>query len=93
MTVSIETWVENPVEAIKAMAVGNMGAARVACELYKYRSGEARGALALMYADDSNIRGPQLWIAYKYHCNEDLHTLCERLIKRDEILTTPPPNR
>lgn len=41
------------------------------------------GAMSIFDLDDMNIRGAQIWVAFKYVCNEDLDMLCEKLKKRD----------
>lgn len=41
------------------------------------------GTMSIFDLDDMNIRGAQIWVAFKYVCNEDLDMLCEKLKKRD----------
>lgn len=90
--ISLEDWANNPTGSIIEMAAGSIGAARVASELYVHNAETARGIMALMHADDMGIRGSQLWVAYKYHCDQNLSQLCNRLIVRDEKLKGPRTN-
>ena len=62
------------------MAEGNPGAATVLSQIMnKYDA----GTMSIFDLDDMNIRGAQIWVAFKYVCNEDLNMLCEKLKKRD----------
>lgn len=40
----------------------------------------------LLNLDDMNIRGPQIWVAYKDICKGDLEQLVGRIEKRDPEL-------
>lgn len=75
---------------IVAFCEGNPGALRVLCSAVQL----------LHHNDDSvdqffkaltelDIRGPQIWVAYKDHCDEELITFIYRVKKRNEILKTP----
>ena len=62
------------------MSEGNLGAATVLSRIMnKYDA----GAMSIFDLDDMNIRGAQIWVAFKDVCNEDLDMLCEKLKKRD----------
>jgi len=62
------------------MSEGNLGAATVLSQIMnKYDA----GALSIFNLDDMNIRGAQVWVAFKDVCNEDLDMFCERIKKRD----------
>ena len=62
------------------MSEGNLGAAIVLSRIMnKYDA----GAMSIFDLDDMNIRGAQIWVAFKDVCNEDLDMLCEKLKKRD----------
>ena len=50
------------------MAEGNPGAASVIGKIMR----NPDGLFALMGLDDMNIRGSQIWVGYKDHCNEDI---------------------
>lgn len=60
------------------MSNGNPDALSVAVHLI--HSGDI---LSLLDADDMNLRGENLWIAYKDHCGEDISLLSEKLRARD----------
>lgn len=62
------------------MSEGNPGAATV---LSRIMNKCDAGAMSIFDLDDMNIRGAQIWVAFKYVCNEDLNMLCEKLKKRD----------
>jgi hypothetical protein len=62
------------------MSEGNPGAATV---LSRIMNKCDAGAMSIFDLDDMNIRGSQIWVAFKYVCNEDLDMLCEKLKKRD----------
>lgn len=65
-----------------AMSEGIPGAASVLAGM-----ATQHGAMAAMDVilnlDDMNIRGTQLWIAFKDHCDQDLEKLRELAIARD----------
>ncbi len=62
------------------MSEGNPGAAIVLSRIMnKYDA----GTMSIFDLDDMNIRGAQIWVAFKYVCNEDLDMLCEKIKKRD----------
>lgn len=61
-------WFGQPViQSCVQMAEGNPGAATLIGRL----AVSEKGLIALMKCDDSNIRGHQLWVAYKDLCKED----------------------
>ena len=62
------------------MSEGNPGAMTV---LSRIMNKCDAGAMSVFDLDDMNIRGAQIWVAFKYVCNEDLNMLCEKLKKRD----------
>jgi len=70
-------------DMLMLMSEGNPGASTVLSQLmYKYDA----GALRVFDLDDMNIRGPQIWVAYKDHCNCDIDMFCERIKKRDSTI-------
>lgn len=65
------------------MSEGNPGAATVLSRIMnKYDA----GAMSIFNLDDMNIRGAQVWVAFKDVCNEDLDMFCERIKKRDSSI-------
>lgn len=63
------------------MAEGNPGALNVIIELLK-RGPD--GIIYLLHLDDMNIRGSQIWIAFKYYCRHSVAELIECIVNRDE---------
>lgn len=61
---------------VRKLSLGNPGALRVCMELMQ----DQMGFGLILDLDDMNMRGPQIWIAYKDHCREDLD-LFKRLIR------------
>lgn len=70
---------DTTMDVILKMAEGNPGGASVLADLLK--TGDLFLILSL---DDMNIRGSQIWVAYKDHCNEDINALIECIKSRDE---------
>lgn len=66
------------------MAEGNPGALTVLIELLNKRPDDA--FIYMLNLDDMNIRGSQLWIAFKYHCGSDLDKLVECTKSRDQAM-------
>lgn len=66
-------------------AEGNMGALQVLAELSAKIEGVEFWAFTL-HLDDMNIRGHQIWVAFKDVCNADLNTLIQRVKDRDPEL-------
>lgn len=62
------------------LSEGNPGALTVILKLF---ADEPDGIMAILGLDDMNMRGPQIWIAFKDHCGEDLKKLKECVFKRD----------
>jgi hypothetical protein len=63
------------------MSEGNPGALTVLVKLYKEHGD--KGIFTMLGMDDMNIRGSQIWLAYKDHCGEDLGKLVEAVQARD----------
>ncbi len=63
------------------MSEGNPGAASVLGKLMQ--SDNEFGLVLALHLDDMNIRGSQIWVAYKDHCGEDLEKLKAAIVERD----------
>ncbi len=61
-------------ELIELMAEGNPGAAGVLMQFSK-RDPVLRGVAEMLHLDDMNIRGAQIWVAYKDWAGEDIEKL------------------
>ena len=74
----------NTVEVMALMWEGNPGAMSVIAQLFKLLGEEA--LIFLGYLDDMNIRGGQIWVAYKDHCKSDINILYSLIKARDSNL-------
>lgn len=61
------------------MCEGNVGALQVLMELAK----QPEGLLRILDLDDMNMRGSQIWVAWKDHCKQDMPTFLKALQDRD----------
>jgi len=74
---------DNIQEAIFEMSEGNPGAVNVLCMLIK---DDPMGFMDILNLDDMNMRGSQIWVAYKDHCKSDIEKLRTCLRDRDVAL-------
>lgn len=65
------------------MSEGNPGALTVLIALMK-RDSTGAGLMEILSLDDMNIRGAQIWIAYKDHCKGDIELLAQKIKERDK---------
>lgn len=72
-------------ELIVLMAEGNAGATVAMGEIMKADVGEL-GYVDILYLDDMNIRGAQIWICYKDFCNCDVKNFLTRIQARDPAM-------
>jgi len=70
---------DNTRDVLVTLSEGNPGALRVLMQLLA-REG---GSLDLLHLDDMNIRGTQVWVAFKDFAKEDLDTFVTAIRKRD----------
>lgn len=68
-------------ELVVAMAEGNPGAMRVILDLLQGAGGGS--FMEVLILDDMNIRGTQVWIAFKDFAKEDMATFVAAIRKRD----------
>lgn len=68
-------------DAMLTMAEGNVGALTVLQKLIK-----ADALFAALHLDDMNMRGPQIWVAYKDHCDGDLEVFINHIKARDDAM-------
>jgi hypothetical protein len=52
------------------------------CVLMELMQDKERGFIDVLSLDDMNIRGTQIWIGYKGHCNEDLEVFRKAIRER-----------
>jgi hypothetical protein len=74
---------DSVLDALMAMSEGNPGAANVLMELMNNYSS---GFMLILNLDDMNIRGPQIWVGYKDHCNCDLKKFSDCIRHRDDLM-------
>lgn len=67
-------------EIIMLMSEGNPGAMSACVELTK---GDPLGTLDILHLDDMNMRGPQIWVAFKDVCNQDVAKFRKKIQARD----------
>ena len=73
-------------DALIQMGEGNPGGLIVLLQIAKHvQDGFTACILRL---DDMNIRGSQIWVGYKDHCNEDLGLFIVSILRRDEEMIT-----
>ena len=68
-------------DVLLTMSEGNPGGMTVLGELLK--SDANLGFWLVLDLDDMNIRGSQIWVGFKDHCKEDLHTFIAAVRRRD----------
>jgi len=73
---------ENLLEVVAKMSEGNPGGLHVLMQMVKESPQEA--FINILSLDDMNIRGSQIWIAYKNFCGNDLKKLIECIKNRDK---------
>lgn len=64
------------------MAEGNPGAVRVMIDILSQQGEE--GYFTILILNDMNIRGSQLWIAYKDYAEEDLEVFVKAVWERSQ---------
>ena len=63
------------------LSEGNPGAVTVLTEIVKVNP--TFGIMELLHFDDMNMRGSQIWVAYKDYCGCDIEKLREAIKARD----------
>jgi len=71
---------ESLLETTMIMAEGNSGAAQAIGELMK----SEQGIIDMFHLDDMNMRGSQIWVAYKNYCDYNVKKLAKCIRARDE---------
>lgn len=72
---------DKPTDVIFKLSEGNPGAVNVLMQLFQ---DGPTGFLNILCLDDMNMRGPQIWVAFKDFAGEDLETLKEGLKSRSQ---------
>lgn len=68
-------------DSLIELAEGNPGAASILARIAAQDGPSS--VVDLLHLDDMNIRGVQIWVGYKDHCNSDLDKFLELVRKRD----------
>lgn len=72
---------ENVMEIVAKMSEGNPGALSIMMEILK--EDPEMGIMQLLFLDDMNIWGTQIWYGYKYYCDSDIKKFIECIKIRD----------
>jgi len=67
------------------MAEGNPGALTVLLTAMKEKGAQEIGEL-ILFLDDMNIRGTQIWIGYKDHCGCDIDKFIGCIKEKDQVM-------
>lgn len=67
-------------DMLHVMSEGNPGGLNVLMNLMKRDD----GLLTILNLDDMNIRGRQIWVAFKDHCGQDMDKLVQDASNRDQ---------
>tara|TARA_R110000796_G_scaffold229663_6_gene347095 strand:+ start:3447 stop:3773 length:327 start_codon:yes stop_codon:yes gene_type:complete len=82
---------DSMMDVICKLSEGNPGATSVLAMIAK--EGGDSAIIMMLTLDDMNMRGPQIWLAYKDHCGEDIGKLAKALFERDpEMVKTVNAN-
>ena len=71
-------------DVLVLMSEGNPGAITVLNKVLEAQP--EMGFLTLLSIDDMNLRGSQIWVAYKDHCKEDILLFLELIRERDQAM-------
>lgn len=71
-------------DLLVTMAEGNPGAARVLAEIVQAPDYTGtHNFMTILSLDDMNMRGAQIWVAWKDFCKEDTQALIDKIKTRD----------
>ena len=71
---------DTPLDIMQTMSEGNPGALRVLMDVL---TAGPLGLFDILHLDDMVMRCPQIWVAYKDHCKEDINTFVAAIRARD----------
>lgn len=72
-------------DLIVQMAEGNPGGINVMMDLMK-ANGTVTGLALILKLSEMNIRGSQIWVGFKDHCDQDLELFTEAIIDGDQMM-------
>lgn len=70
-------------DMVAFLCEGNPGAINAMIALRSETGSLAKAMLTLIGMDEMNIRGPQIWVMYKYVCGGDVNKMYECVKARD----------
>jgi hypothetical protein len=70
------------IEVLLTMSEGNAGAATVLGKMMNRK----HGFVDVLRLDDMNMRGKQIWVAFKYYCDHDLDKLVKCIRAQDTAM-------
>src|SRR5712672_2980276 len=77
---------DDPISSLLSLAQGNPGAATV---LGKLLQDGPQGYMDILHLDDMGMKGPQIWVAWKDYCKQDLEAFRKAIRARDpEMVAT-----
>lgn len=76
---------ENLMDWLQKMAEGNPGALTVLLTAMKEKGTQKMGEL-ILFLDDMNIRGTQIWIGYKDYCDCDIDKFVDCVKEKDQVM-------
>lgn len=74
----------SPTDALAIMAEGNPGAISAMIKLMD----NPNGFFDVLRLDDMNMRGPQIWVAFKDVCKGDVELFRQKIRERDSAMIT-----
>ena len=72
-------------DMIATMSEGNPGGLTTMMKLIEH-AGSGPGLMLVLDLDDMNMRGPQIWVGYKYYCDGDIAKFAKAVRARDPKL-------
>ena len=72
-------------DVVTTMSEGNPGALTVMMRLMEKR-GHMDGIFDILSLDDMNMRGSQIWVAYKDYCGQDIEKFIVCIKERDQAM-------
>ena len=76
---------DNLMDWMVKMAEGNPGALTVLLTAMKEKGAQEMGEL-ILFLDDMNIRGKQIWIGYKEYCGCDIDKFADCIKEKDQVM-------
>lgn len=78
--------ITTPMDMIQTLADNNIGALTLLIRLASTNPDPLDNVLLFLNLDDLNMRGEQVWVAFKYACDEDDKRFIEVVHSKDEAM-------